>query len=97
MTLAGYWSSDQGLIFAPFSSGCGLLWREMENEGNDRPVIGCTDIAMRRYVPPEILCMTVSPGRFEQMIGFPDGAFLNKEWWNDLMNARERRSSSKIS
>ena len=92
MTLAGYWSSDPNLMYAPFSSGCGLLWRELENDG-DRPVIGCTDIAMRRYLPPEILCLTVSPGRFEQMVTFPDDAFLNKEWWNDLMNARRRRSS----
>ena len=88
MTLAGYWSSDPNLMFAPFSSGCGLLWRELENAGADRPVIGCTDLAMRRYIPPEVMCFTVSPARFEQMIGFPDEAFLNKEWWNDLMKHR---------
>jgi len=93
MTLAAYWSSDPNLMYAPFSSGCGLLWRELENDGN-RPVIGCTDIAMRRYLPPDVLCLTVSPGRFEQMIAFPDDAFLNKEWWTDLMNVRERRPSN---
>ncbi len=92
MTLAGYWSSDPNLTYAPFSSGCGLMWRELENDG-DRPVIGCTDIAMRRYLPPEIMCLTVSPERFEQMVTFPDDAFLNKEWWNDLMDFRGRRAS----
>lgn len=94
MTLAGYWSSDPNLIAAPFSSGCGLLWRELENQGQDRVVIGFTDIAMRKYLPPEMLCLTVSPARFEQMVGFPDNAFLNRDWWNDLMDHREKQASA---
>jgi hypothetical protein len=88
MTLAGFRSSDPDLIFAPFSSGCGLLWREPANQASDRPVIGCTDIAMRKYVPPQILCLTVSPARFEEMVSFPDDAFLNREWWSELMKSR---------
>ena len=88
MTLAAYWSSDPDEIAAPFSSGCGLMWRELINFDRDRPVIGCTDIAMRKYLPPEILCLTVSPKRFEKMIDFPEDAFLNREWWSDLMAFR---------
>lgn len=95
MTLAGYWTSDPEVIFAPFSSGCGLLLREMEAVGGERAVIGCTDIAMRKYLPPEMLCFTVSPGMFEKMVDFPDDAFLNKSWWNDLMNHRERSGGRK--
>lgn len=90
MTLAGYWTSDPEIIFAPFSSGCGLLLREVESAGGKRAVIGCTDIAMRKYLPPEMLCLTVSPGMFEKMVDFPDDAFPNKSWWNELMNHRER-------
>jgi hypothetical protein len=90
MRLAGYWSSDPDLIAAPFSSGCGLLWREVENQERDRPVIGCTDMAMRKYIPPEILCLTVTPGRFEQMMTVPDGSFLDKSWWNELMDSRKQ-------
>ena len=90
MTLAAYWSSDPDEIAAPFSSGCGLMWREMINFYRDRPIIGCTDIAMRKYLPPEIMCLSVSPSRFEKMVNFPDEAFLNREWWNDLMNARQK-------
>lgn len=90
MTLAGYWSADADLIAAPFSSGCGLLLRELENQDRDRPVIGCTDIAMRKYLPPEILCLSVTPSRFEQMLTFPDDCFLNKTWWNDLMDSRKK-------
>ncbi len=88
MTLAAYWTSDPDEIAAPFSSGCGLMWREMLNFGRDRAVIGCTDIAMRKYLPSEILCLSVTPGRFEKMVNFPEGAFLNGEWWNNLMTTR---------
>lgn len=94
MTLAAYWSADPDEIAAPFSSGCGLMWREMISFNRDRAVIGCTDIAMRKYLPPEILCISVSPTRFEQMVNFPDDAFLNKEWWNELMKSREKDTKS---
>jgi hypothetical protein len=90
MRLAGYWSSDPDLVAAPFSSGCGLLWRELENMEEDRPVIGCTDMAMRKYIPPEMLCLTVSPARFEKMMTIPDGSFLDKAWWNELMDSRKQ-------
>jgi hypothetical protein len=88
--LAAYWSSDPDEIAAPFSSGCGLMWRELISFDRDRPILGCTDIAMRKYVPPHILCLTVSPARFEKMVNFPDGSFLNREWWNDLMDSRQK-------
>jgi len=89
MRLAGFWSSDPDLVAAPFSSGCGLLWRDVENQDRDRPVIGCTDIAMRKYLPPEILCLSVTPERFEEMMTVPEGSFLDKTWWNDLMDSRD--------
>lgn len=88
MTLASYWSGRDDEIAAPFSSGCGLMWREVVNQERDRAVLGCTDIAMRRYLPPEILSLTVSPARFERMLSFPDSAFLMREWWGDLLRAR---------
>jgi hypothetical protein len=65
-----------------------MLWRELSENGRERAVLGATDIAMRRYVPPDILSLSVTPQRFEQMVSFPDEAFLNLSWWNDLMDAR---------
>jgi hypothetical protein len=65
------------------------MWREVERQPRERAVVGCTDIAMRKYVPPEILALSVTPCHFERMVDFPDGAFLNKSWWNELMEARE--------
>ncbi len=88
MTLAGFWSG-RDVVKAPFSSGCGMIWRSVvEDDDLDPAVIGCTDLAMRRYVPPEIISLTVSPARFEQMLTFPDHAFLYKSWWNELMDSR---------
>lgn len=93
MTLAAFWSADPEEIQAPFSSGCGLLWEAFQHHHKDRAVIGCTDIAMRRYIPRDILCLTVTPGRFERMVDFPDDAFLMRSWWNELMAAREKEGT----
>ena len=67
-----------------------MMWEVFNTHEKDRAVIGCTDIAMRRYVPPEIMCLSVSPRRFERMVNFPEGAFLTRSWWNALMDQRER-------
>lgn len=88
MTLATLWTSESETIQTPFSSGCGLLWEVFGHHKQDRAVIGCTDIAMRRYIPRDLLCLTVTPARFEQMADFPDDAFLMQSWWQELMAAR---------
>jgi Uncharacterised ArCR, COG2043 len=89
MTLAGYWSAAD-VVSAPFGSGCAFLWRELNDTGEDRAVLGGTDVAMRRHLPPATLTLSVTPARFEQMVSFPDESFLGREWWNDLMDSRGR-------
>jgi hypothetical protein len=90
MTLAGYWSADN-VVTAPFGSGCSFLWRALGEARDDRAVIGATDIAMRRHLPPGILMLTVTPARFEQMLSFPDDSFLFRPWWNELMDLRAQQ------
>jgi hypothetical protein len=92
MTLAAFWSSDPDEVAATFSSGCGLMWRALESQGRDRAVLGCTDIAMRRYLPRDLLCLSVTPARFARMVDYPDDAFLNRSWWKQLLSARRRRA-----
>ena len=87
MTLAGYWSA-RDLVTAPFGSGCSFLWRSL---GGDRSVLGGTDIAMRRYLPPDTLTFTVSPAHFAKMLTFPEESFLYRSWWNDLVDYRKIR------
>lgn len=95
ITLAGYRSADREMTVAPFSSGCGMIWRSLGEHDGDRAIVGCTDLAMRKYLPPEILSLTVSPRRFLEMLEVPEGSFLDKDWWNDLMDQRARQRSAK--
>jgi hypothetical protein len=88
LTLATYWSMNKTEAVAPFSSGCGLMWRSLHEFDEDKVIIGCTDLAMRRYIPPEIMSITVSPARLERMTQAPEGSFLDKDWWNELMDKR---------
>jgi hypothetical protein len=88
MTLAGYWSAANEVV-APFGSGCSFLWRALGEADGDRAVLGATDLAMRRYLPREMLTLTVSPARFEKMLTFPGDSFLYRRWWNDLMDSRK--------
>jgi hypothetical protein len=89
MTLAAYWSGREDEVATMFSSGCGLMWRELANQDRDRAILGCTDIAMRRHLPPEILSLSVSPARFARMVDYPETTFLDREWWNELLHARK--------
>jgi hypothetical protein len=90
MTLAGYWSAED-VVAAPFGSGCSFLWRSLGTGGEDRAVIGGTDIAMRRYLPPNVLTLTVRPAHFAKMLTAPEDSFLYRSWWNDLMDSRAHR------
>ncbi len=93
MTLAGYWSAQTEVV-APFGSGCSFLWRALgEAGGQDKAVLGATDLAMRRYLPPDLVTFTVSPARFERMLTFPDHSFLFRTWWNQLMDSRGHASA----
>ncbi len=35
---------------------------------------------------------TVTPARFEEMLTFPDDCFLYKNWWNELMDHRQKEA-----
>ena len=52
-------------------------------------MVGATDIAMRRYLPPDTMTFSVTPARFETMITFPDDCFLYRDWWGELMDYRD--------
>ena len=90
MTLAGFWSAED-VVAAPFGSGCSFLWRSLGPAGEDRAVVGATDIAMRRYLPPNILTFTVRPAHLARMVTAPEDSFLYRSWWNDLMEFRAHR------
>jgi hypothetical protein len=88
-TLAGYWSADN-VVAAPFGSACSFFWKSFNEVEGALAIIGGTDVAMRRYLPTAIMTLTVAPAHFAKMLTFPDDSFLNLEWWNELMDVRDR-------
>jgi hypothetical protein len=88
-TLAGYWSAEN-VVAAPFGSACSFFWKSFNELEGALAVIGGTDVAMRRYLPTAIMTLTVAPSHFARMINVPDDSFLDRDWWDELMEVRAR-------
>jgi hypothetical protein len=46
------------------------------------------DIAMRRYLPPDIIAFTVTKPMYEELCRLDKNSFLSKPFWKDLQKAR---------
>jgi hypothetical protein len=59
-------------------------------EALDRPqaIIGATDIAMRQYLPPDLLAFTVTRPMFERLCWLDERSFLHKPFLEQLRQAR---------
>jgi hypothetical protein len=86
---AQYFSSqeDPTPVIAPFGSGCMQLLPFTEPK-IPQAVIGTTDIAMRSYIPPDILAFTVTPAMFQQLCALDEKSFLYKPFLHNLRKAR---------
>ncbi len=80
--------AEGALVTAPFSSGCGLLAAMLGARHLPRGVIGGTDLAMRRFLPPSVLAFTVTKPLFEELCRLDDRSFLGKEWLEELRRSR---------
>jgi len=81
--------NDPETVLAPFDSGCGQLASGFKDLERPQAVIGGTDIAMRRYLPPEILAFTVTKPMFEQLCRLDESSFLGKPFWKGVVQARK--------
>jgi hypothetical protein len=79
---------DPAPLKAPFSSGCGQLLNGFDDLEIAQGVIGGTDVAMRRFLPPEILAVTVTKTMFERLCSLDERSFLYKPFWKDLLASR---------
>ena len=79
---------DPPAVIAPFGSGCMELCPLFENLDIPQAMIGSTDIAMRQYLPPDILAFTVTKPMFKQLCELDERSFLYKPFWEDLIKAR---------
>jgi len=80
--------SDPKPVLAPFGSGCSQLAALFENFDLPQAIIGTTDIAMRQYLPPDILALTVTRSMFKQLCELDENSFLYKPFWKSLRKAR---------
>lgn len=82
--------NDPPPVLAPFGSGCSLLVAPFEDLTQPQAALGATDIAMRQYLPPDILAFTVTKPMFEQLCTLDEQSFLHKPFWRNLQKARSR-------
>jgi hypothetical protein len=80
--------SDPLPVIAPFGSGCMQLVPLFEDLDVAQAIVGATDIAMRRYLDPELIAFTVTKPMFEQLCGLDDRSFLHKRFWENLRKVR---------
>jgi len=87
---AQYFHSPTDLppIMAPFGSGCSQLVSLFNDFTAPQAVIGATDIAMRQYLPADILAFTVTKPMYEQLCTLDERSFLYKPFWARLRSAR---------
>lgn len=81
-------SNQPPRVTAPFASGCGLLAPVFRDLEEPEAVIGATDIAMRKYLPPDLLAFTVTVPIYEQLCSLDQNSFLNKPFWKEVLQAR---------
>ena len=84
---------DPPPVIAPFGSGCMLLASLFEDVTIPQAIIGSTDIAMRQYIPADILTFTVTVPMFEQLCQLDKKSFLSKSFLKRLKAAREEEGS----
>lgn len=82
--------ADPPPVIAPFGAGCMQLAPVFEDLGIPQAAIGATDIAMRQYLPPDLLAFTVTKPMFESLCALDEQSFLYRPFWKRLRTARSR-------
>jgi hypothetical protein len=83
--------SDRPPVIAPFGSGCMQLVTLFEDLEVPQAIIGATDMAMRKHLPPEILAFTVTKPMFRLLCRIGSGSYLEKSFFKGLQAARKQR------
>ena len=79
---------DRPPVIAPFGSGCMQLLSLFEDLDAPQAIIGATDIAMRQYLPPDLLAFTVTRPMFKRLCELDEKSFLYKPFLERLQKAR---------
>lgn len=81
-------------VLAPFGSGCMEMLPAFDDLDAPQALIGATDIAMRQYLPPDILAFTVTKPMFERLCSLDQRSFLYKPFLKRLRKARGKTGLS---
>jgi hypothetical protein len=83
-----YAPGDPPPVSAPFGAGCMQLLPLLADLDAPQAIIGASDIAMRQYLPPDVLAFTVTLPMFQRLCELDEGSFLYKPFWANLRKAR---------
>lgn len=81
---------DSPPVIAPFGSGCMQLVGLFDDLNFPQAVLAATDVAMRQYLPREIMALSVTRPMFEQLCTLDERSFLHKPFWGRLRRARRK-------
>jgi hypothetical protein len=84
---------DPPAIIAPFGSGCMEMLPLFGDLNIPQALVGATDIAMRQYLPPDILAFTVTKPMFQQLCDLDEHSFLYKPFWRELQKVRGAKNT----
>ncbi len=79
-----------GTVAAPYGPGCGQLLSLFRQLDSPLSIIGSMDIAMREYLPQDIMAFTVTKPMFEQLCNLDESSFLHKSFWKGLVKKRKK-------
>jgi len=79
---------DPQPVLAPFGSGCMQLISLFDDLNIPQAIIGATDMAMRKYIPPDILALTVTKPMFNQLSTIGKTSYLEKRFIKELKKSR---------
>ncbi len=80
--------AQSNTVEVPFGSGCAQFLTLVPQEDEPKAVVGATDLAMRKYLPRNIMAFTVNVAMFEKLCSLGEDSYLNKPFLNDLVDFR---------
>lgn len=91
MTGAQYHAAPEDVVpvISPFGSGCMQLLALFEDLSAPQAIIGTTDMAMRKYIPPCTIAFTVTKPMYERLCTLDERSFLFKPFLAGLQSARK--------
>lgn len=80
---------DGNPVEVPFGAGCMQLLHFLPANDKPKAILGATDLAMRRYLPRDMMAFTVNTKMFDQLCSINQQSYLTKPFLKDLLEFRK--------